>query len=295
MGGRAAEELCIGRISTGAMNDLEKVTKRAYGMVAYAGMSESLPNLCYYNNDEYSFSKPYSEHTAELIDKEVKQLIAEQYARAKQILDQHKDGHAQLAQLLIEREVIYAEDVERIFGKRPWISRTEEILAANAEENGKSDDLMDHNAENEEFIRKKIVDAVLEKAKNGTQATPQKPKTDQPAPAEEGEAKDPKPFQELKVTNIEAIATETIEATATAETATETVGTDTTAETTDTTNPAETAETNDTNNGTLDDMEPFELLDDLNLPAQAAKPKRKKQSKSKPIAPTTEENTLFGW
>ena len=292
LGGRAAEELCIGRISTGAMNDLEKVTKRAYGMVAYAGMSDSLPNLCYYNNDEYSFSKPYSEHTAELIDKEVKQLIAEQYARAKQILDEHKDGHAQLAQLLIEREVIYAEDVERIFGKRPWISRTEEILAANAEENAKSDDLMDHNAENEEFIRKKIVDAVLEKAKNGTQATPQKPKTDQPAPVGEEEAKDPKPFQELKVTNFEATATETIEATATAETATETVGTDTTAETTDTTNPAE---TNDTNNGTLDDMEPFELLDDLNLPAQAAKPKRKKQSKSKPIAPTTEENTLFGW
>ncbi len=295
LGGRAAEELCIGRISTGAMNDLEKVTKRAYGMVAYAGMSESLPNLCYYNNDEYSFSKPYSEHTAELIDKEVKQLIAEQYARAKQILDEHKDGHAQLAQLLIEREVIYAEDVERIFGKRPWISRTEEILAANAEENGKSDDLMDHNAENEEFIRKKIVDAVLEKAKNGTQATPQKPKTDQPATAGEEEAKDPKPFQELKVTNFEATATETIEATATAETATGTVGTDTTAETTDTTTTAETAETNDTNNGTLDDMEPFELLDDLNLPAQAAKPKRKKQSKSKPIAPTTEENTLFGW
>jgi len=128
LGGRAAEELFTGHISTGAMNDLERVTKQAYGMIAYAGMSEKLPNLCYYNNDEYSFSKPYSNRTAELIDEETKKMINEQYERAKAMLSQHKEGHNQLAQLLIEKEVIFAEDVERIFGKRPWASRSEEIM-----------------------------------------------------------------------------------------------------------------------------------------------------------------------
>ena len=98
------------------MNDLERVTKQAYGMIAYAGMSDKLPNLCYYSNDEYSFSKPYSEHTAELIDQEVQNMINEQYARAKALLLEHKEGHNQLAQLLIEKEVIFAEDVEKIFG-----------------------------------------------------------------------------------------------------------------------------------------------------------------------------------
>ncbi len=130
LGGRAAEEVFIGHISTGAMNDLERVTKQAYGMIAYAGMSDKLPNLCYYSNDEYSFNKPYSEHTAELIDQEVQKMINEQYARAKALLQEHKEGHNQLAQLLIDREVIFAEDVEKIFGKRPWASRSKEIMAA---------------------------------------------------------------------------------------------------------------------------------------------------------------------
>ena len=128
LGGRAAEELFIGQISTGAMNDLERVTKQAYGMIAYAGMSDKLPNLCYYNNEEYSFNKPYSERTAELIDEEVKRMINEQYERAKMVLTEHKEGHNQLAQLLMEKEVIFAEDVEHIFGKRPWASRSEEIM-----------------------------------------------------------------------------------------------------------------------------------------------------------------------
>jgi len=128
LGGRAAEELFTGHISTGAMNDLERVTKQAYGMIAYAGMSDKLPNLCYYNNEEYSFSKPYSERTAELIDEEVKRMINEQYERAKQVLTDQKEGHNQLAQLLMEKEVIFAEDVEHIFGKRPWASRSEEIM-----------------------------------------------------------------------------------------------------------------------------------------------------------------------
>ena len=130
LGGRAAEELFIGHISTGAMNDLERTTKQAYGMIAFAGMSDKLPNICYYNNAEYQFQKPYSETTAKIMDDEVLRMINEQYERAKKILTEHKEGHAQLAQLLIDREVIFAEDVEKIFGKRPWISRSEELLEA---------------------------------------------------------------------------------------------------------------------------------------------------------------------
>ncbi len=146
LGGRAAEEVFIGKVSTGAMNDLERVTKQAYGMIAYAGMSDRLPNLCYYNTEEYSFSKPYSEHTAELIDQEVQKMIAEQYTRAKDLLKLHQDGHAQLAQLLIDREVIFAEDMEHIFGKRPWASRSEEIMA---EENKATEKTEDEPANNE--------------------------------------------------------------------------------------------------------------------------------------------------
>lgn len=130
LGGRAAEDLFLGRISSGAMNDLERVTKQAYGMIAYMGMSDLLPNLCYYSNDEYSFQRPYSEKTAELIDEEVKKMVNDQYARAKKILSEHKAQHNELAQLLMDKEVIYAEDVEHIFGKRPWASRSEEIIAA---------------------------------------------------------------------------------------------------------------------------------------------------------------------
>ncbi len=128
LGGRAAEELFTGHISSGAMNDLERVTKQAYGMIAYMGMSDALPNLCYYNQSEYQWQRPYSEATAQKIDDEVKRMIAEQYERAKALLLEKREGHAALADLLVEREVIYAEDVEKIFGKRPWVSRTEELL-----------------------------------------------------------------------------------------------------------------------------------------------------------------------
>ena len=131
LGGRAAEDLFSHHISTGAMNDLERATKSAYGMVAYAGMSDKLPNICYYNNQEYQFTRPYSETTAKIMDDEVLKMINEQYARAKQILTEHKEGHKQLADLLYQKEVIYAEDVEKIFGKRPWKSRSEEIIEAN--------------------------------------------------------------------------------------------------------------------------------------------------------------------
>ena len=130
LGGRAAEEVFLGRISTGASNDLERVTKQAYAMVVYFGMSDKLPNLSYYDStgQEYGFTKPYSEDTAKLIDDEVSKIVNEQYERAKQILRENADKHAQLAEVLITREVIFAEDVEHIFGKRPWVSRTEEIL-----------------------------------------------------------------------------------------------------------------------------------------------------------------------
>jgi cell division protease FtsH len=131
LGGRAAEELFTGHISTGAMNDLERATKSAYGMIAYAGMSERLPNICYYNNQEYQFQRPYSETTAKIMDDEVLKMINDQYARAKEILTEHREGHNELAELLIKNEVIFAEDVERIFGKRPWISRSQEIIEEN--------------------------------------------------------------------------------------------------------------------------------------------------------------------
>ncbi len=130
LGGRAAEELFLGHISTGASNDLERVTKQAYAMVVYFGMSSKMPNLNYYDStgQEWGFTKPYSEETARLIDQEVQHLINEQYERAKKILSDNAQGHNQLANVLLEREVIYSEDVEHIFGKRPWVSRSEEIL-----------------------------------------------------------------------------------------------------------------------------------------------------------------------
>ena len=139
LGGRAAEDVFLGRISSGAMNDLERVTKQAYAMIAYLGMSDNLANLCYYNNSEYSFSKPYSEKTAEKIDEEVQELINSQYKRAKDLLTEHKEQHNKLADLLIDKEVILADDVEAIFGKRKWVSRTDEIIAMQQEEKEKEE------------------------------------------------------------------------------------------------------------------------------------------------------------
>lgn len=159
LGGRAAEEIFTGHVSSGAMNDLERVTKQAYGMIAYMGMGEKLPNLCYYDSQEYSFQKPYSEHTAQLIDQEVQNMIETQYARAKSLLTEHSKGHAKLSQLLVEREVVFAEDVERIFGPRPWVSRTEELLDEakadakpedkNAKESGAQSGTEEQSSENE--------------------------------------------------------------------------------------------------------------------------------------------------
>lgn len=135
LGGRAAEELFLGHISTGAANDLERVTKQAYALVVYYGMSKKLPNICYYDStgQDYGFSKPYSDERAKIIDEEVSRIISEQYERAKSILTEYASGHKELTAILLDREVIYTEDVEKIFGKRKWASRTEEIIRKNEE------------------------------------------------------------------------------------------------------------------------------------------------------------------
>ena len=122
LGGRAAEELMIGTISTGAMNDLEKVTRQAYAMVAYFGMSDKIGNVSFYDSTEsagLNFNKPYSEETAQLIDKEVKRIIDNAYNTARDILSQNKEGFVKLAESLLEKEVLFSDDLEAIFGTRP--------------------------------------------------------------------------------------------------------------------------------------------------------------------------------
>lgn len=130
MAGRVAEDMFLGFIDTGALNDLERATKIAYAMVTYYGMSDKLPNISYYDTsgDSYGFTKPYSEDRAQTIDSEVQAIIDSQYERAREILSKYERGHHELADLLQQREVIYTEDAERIFGPRQWQSRTEEIL-----------------------------------------------------------------------------------------------------------------------------------------------------------------------
>ncbi|MCB8963692.1 MAG: ATP-dependent metallopeptidase FtsH/Yme1/Tma family protein [Bacteroidales bacterium] len=142
LGGRAAEEVVFNKISTGALNDLERVTKQAYAMIAYFGMGDKVRNLSYYDSSgqsEYTFSKPYSEKTSEQIDKEVKELIDRAYDNAKRILTENSNGHTQLAELLLEREVIFSEDLENIFGPRKTLSREQELVKELDEESHKTD------------------------------------------------------------------------------------------------------------------------------------------------------------
>ena len=168
LGGRAAEELVLGKISTGASNDLERVTKQAYAMVVYFGMSDKLPNLNYYDStgQDWGFTKPYSEETAKLIDTEVLKIINEQYDRAKRILSENKEGHSKLAQVLLDREVIYSEDVEHIFGKRAWISRSQEILELQEKANGKNKENADKEAE-ADATTENVTDTPTEENKTG--------------------------------------------------------------------------------------------------------------------------------
>jgi AFG3 family protein len=154
LGGRAAEELVFKRISSGAQNDLEKITKQAYAMVSIFGMSERVGTVSFYDSTgqtDYTFSKPYSEKTAELIDEEVKILIDSQYVRAKEILMKSAEGHHKLAELLLEREVIFSEDLEAIFGKRPWEEKRlldgETTQENKPEETAKSVDYKEENPE----------------------------------------------------------------------------------------------------------------------------------------------------
>jgi cell division protease FtsH len=150
LGGRVSEELMFGKISTGAMNDLEKITKQAYAMIAYFGMSKKVGHVSFYDStgqSEMSFTKPYSEKTAELIDQEVKDLIEEAYVRAYEILKKHKKGLTQLAEQLLEKEVIFTEDLEKIFGKRPWKSAQE-----------KSEELAEERKEKKKELLKELND-----------------------------------------------------------------------------------------------------------------------------------------
>ncbi len=183
LGGRAAEELFLGHISTGAANDLERVTKQAYAMVVYYGMSDKLPNICYYDStgQQYGFSKPYSEDRARMIDEEVSRIISEQYERAKDILRKYAEGHAELAHTLVSREVIFTEDVEKIFGKRPWVSRTDEILAAKSEtsQNAESDDPYAADFDDRAAEKKdKEADAPAPAAADSDKAAKEEPKDD---------------------------------------------------------------------------------------------------------------------
>lgn len=180
LGGRAAEELFLGRISTGAANDLERVTKQAYAMVVYYGMSERLPNLSYYDStgQDYGFNKPYSGERARIIDEEVSRIISEQYERAKEILRTHAEGHNKLTEILITREVIFTEDVEKIFGPRPWVSRTDEILAARAQAEKALPEATSSDAKSEE---KPSGDKTAEESKvEETPAVPVDPEASKP-------------------------------------------------------------------------------------------------------------------
>ena len=178
LGGRAAEDLFIGQISSGAMNDLERVTKQAYAMVTYMGMSDKLPNLSYYDTSgqEYTFSKPYSDDTARLIDSEVKSMIAEQYERAKNILSEKAVGHKELATILLEKEIIYSDDLEHIFGKRKWISRSQEILESTPETPEKQTLPSRPDGSNDSVF----LDAQQEQEETNTERT--EPRPESPAP-----------------------------------------------------------------------------------------------------------------
>jgi cell division protease FtsH len=136
LGGRAAEQIIFGQISTGALNDLEKVSKQAHAMVMYYGLDETIGNVSYYDStgqQEYSFQKPFSEKTAEKIDAEVSKIIEKAYQEALRILNEHKEGLTQLAEKLIDKEVIFSDDLVAIFGERPW--KTEERNFSRKDEN----------------------------------------------------------------------------------------------------------------------------------------------------------------
>ena len=188
LGGRAAEELVLGQISTGALNDLEKVTKMAYAIVVYYGMSEKIPNVSYYDStgQAYGFNKPYGDERAKWIDSEISRIIAEQYQRAKDIISSHKEGHARLAETLLTKEVMYSEDLKEIFGPRQWKSRTEEIMQLQAEHDARREA---ENADKPETeVKSESADTPAEADGSGNVA-------DSGSPAAEDSPKMPPPFK----------------------------------------------------------------------------------------------------
>ena len=195
LGGRAAEELTLGQVSTGALNDLEKVTKMAYAIVVYYGMSDKLPNVCYYDStgNSYGFSKPYGGERAKQIDDEVSRIIAEQYERAKKILTEHKEGHAKLAETLLSKEVMYAEDLVTIFGKRQWRSRTEEIMELQAKRDAKR--LAESNAASEAEKSGEQPSETGSSATKDSQDSQNAPKDADESSSESGSAPTPPPFK----------------------------------------------------------------------------------------------------
>ncbi|MCK4464739.1 MAG: ATP-dependent zinc metalloprotease FtsH, partial [Bacteroidales bacterium] len=167
LGGRASEEIVFGQISTGALNDLEKVTKQAYAMISYFGMSEKIGNISFYDStgqSDFIFNKPYSEKTAELIDAEVKRFVENSYEKAKEILMKQKKGLTELAELLLEKEVIFSEDLEKIFGKRKLAATSEENEIKKNRAVKKKMPVAKSKTIKEKHVRRKVVD--------GTNKTP---------------------------------------------------------------------------------------------------------------------------
>jgi cell division protease FtsH len=151
LGGRAAEQIAFGKISTGALSDLEKVTKQAYAMVSIYGLNEKLGNISYYDSQgRDAFTKPYSDETARVIDEEVSKLIETQYQRALEILGENKDKLTQLAELLLAREVIFKEDLIAIFGKRPWEKEEEEQSSPEEVNLPETNEILDQSNEQKE-------------------------------------------------------------------------------------------------------------------------------------------------
>lgn len=155
LAGRAAEELFLGEVGTGASNDLERTTKIARALVMIYGMSDKLPNINYQDStgQEYGFTKPYSESTATTIDVEISAIIAEQYERAKQILREHAAQHNRLRDMLVEREVIFTADVEDVLGKRRWKSRTDEIMALSRSSKSESENKTENESEDKSDVK----------------------------------------------------------------------------------------------------------------------------------------------
>lgn len=167
LGGRAAEDLFIGQVTTGALNDLERATKIAYSLVVYYGMSEKLKHVSYFDSSEnYGFTKPYSEDRAKAIDDEVSAIITTQYNRAKEILRQYAEGHNKLADALEKHEVIFTADVEAIFGKRLWKSRNDEIMGAKDEKEQSPEDREDTERLKDEVAVEEV--SLKEEAKKQT-------------------------------------------------------------------------------------------------------------------------------